>query len=235
MKSRLALMTCLMAIVMLGLAQVAAHAKGDTKKKVEVSSTQQIEFAPGGIVRIQQSYGEVLVEGWDKNVVEVTVIKTIDAKDNPQDQEKARLKLDGVKVTVAREAKNGLLISSTFASRKGVNLVYKIKIPQQSDLFVKHTYGGVSVANVVGDMELTARIGGIDVDLLSSYQYDIDAKSKIGGVESAFEGKSKRKFLVSETFTGDPKHEAHRIYLRVGIGGIGISKNIGKVVEQPTQ
>ena len=107
--------------------------------------------------------------------------------------------------------------------------------PEQSDLFVKHTYGRVSVANVVGDMEITARIGGIDVDLLGNYQYDIDAKSKVGGVESAFGGKSKRKFLVSQTFTGDPKHEAHRIYLRVGIGGIGISKNIGKVVEQPTQ
>jgi len=233
MRIRLAFLTCLIVIVMTGVVQTTAQAKTDTKKKVEVSSTEQIEFARGGIVRMQKSFGEVQVEGWDKNVVEVTVVKALNAADNPKDQAKARTKLDGVRVTVARESKNGLLISSVVPFRKGLTLVYRIKVPQDSDLFIKHDIGEINVTNVVGDMEITNRIGEIDLDLIGSYQYDIDAKVKIGGVDSAFSGQSKRRFLVSETFTGDPKHEAHRIYLRVGIGDIGINKNIGKVVEKP--
>ena len=159
MKTRLALMICLMAMITVGPAQVTAQAKDNAKKKVEVSSTEQIEFARGGIVRVQKSFGEVQVEGWDKNVVEVTVIKAINAADNPKDQEKARAKLDGVKVTVSKESKNGLLIASVVPFRKGLTLIYRIKVPQDSDLFIKHDIGEINVTNVVGDMEITNRIG----------------------------------------------------------------------------
>jgi hypothetical protein len=218
------------------LAETATLAKSDDKKKVEIISTEQLEFVADGIIRIQKSFGELHVEGWDKPVVEVTVIKSIKAGDEPRDQEKAREKLGRVKVSVTKESKDSVLISSVIPFKRGLNLEYKIKVPQRSDLFIKHDTGEVNVSYVVGNMEITNRTGEIDIDLLDGRDYNIDAKTKIGGVESAFSGKSKRSFLVSEKFVREEERkESYRIYLRVGIGQVAVSKNIGKIVNAPAK
>jgi hypothetical protein len=208
----------------------AAERGKDTKKRVEVSSTQRIEFIPRGVIRIQQSFGEVIVDGWDKNEVEVTVIKAIKASpDTPEDQEKARHKLETVKVTASKQSPDTILIASSLPFRKNFDLVYRIRVPRESDLFIKHSIGEVTVDGVLGELEITSHIGEINVNLQEGREYNIDARVKIGEVQSAFNGKSKRSYLVSEKFSRDDRKESHRVYLRVGIGEITINKNIGKV------
>lgn len=228
------MLICLAAAIII-FSATFAEAKEEKKKKVEVSSTEQVEFVSDGMVRLMKSFGEVQVEGWEKNVVEVTVTKSVKADDNPKDQDKAREKLDRIKVSISKEAADSLLISSVVPFRRGLELSFKIKVPKKSDLFIKHDIGEVNVSNVTGNFEITARIGGIDLDLRDGPDYNIDAKVKLGGVESAFSGKSKRSFLLSEKFVAEGKKESYRIYARVGIGEIAISKNIGKVVAPPIQ
>ena len=208
----------------------------DTKRRVEVSSTQRIEFIPRGVIRIQKSFGEVFVGGWDKNEVEVTVTKAIKASpDTPEDQERARRKLDTVNVTASKRSADTILISSSLPFRKNFDLVYRIKVPRESDLFIKHSIGEVTVDGVLGELEITSHIGEITINLQDGREYNIDAKVKIGEVQSAFSGESKRSYLVSEKFSRDDRTESHRVYLRVGIGEIAINKNIGKVAEKPPQ
>jgi hypothetical protein len=213
----------------------AAERGKDTRKRVEVSSTQRIEFIPRGVIRIQKSFGEMFVDGWDKNEVEVTVIKAIKASDTPEDQERARHKLETVNITASKQSADTILIASSLPFRKNLDLVYRIKVPRESDLFIKHDIGEVTVDGVLGDLEITSRIGEISVNLQDGREYNIDAKVKIGEVQSAFSGKSKRSYLLSEKFSRDDRTESHRVYLRVGIGEIAINKNIGKVAEKPPQ
>ena len=187
MKRLRAVVLCTMIATVFALSLSIAQAKPNAKKKVEVSMTHQVEFISGGMIQIQKSFGEVQIEGWDKNVVEVTVSKSVKASDNPKDAEKAREKLDRVKVNVSKESTGSLLISSVVPFRRGLELIYKIKVPKKSDLFVKHDIGEVKVTNVVGGFEITNRIGEIALDLIDGNDYNIDAKVKFGDVESAFQ------------------------------------------------
>ena len=50
---------------------------GDEMKQFQVTSTETVNFAPGGIVRITGSYGDVTVEGWEQPSVEVTLTKSL--------------------------------------------------------------------------------------------------------------------------------------------------------------
>ena len=214
----------------------AAERGKDTQKRVEVSTTRHIDFISRGVIRIEKSFGEVFVDGWDKNEVEVTVIKAIKASpDTPEDQERARHKLDTVNVTASKQSADTILIASSLPFRKNFDLVYRIKVPRESDLFIKHSIGEVTVDGVLGELEITSDIGEITVNLQDGREYNIDAKVKIGEVQSAFSGKSKRSYLLSEKFSRDERTESHRVYLRVGIGEIAINKNIGKVAEKPPQ
>ncbi len=212
----------------------AAERGKDTKKRVEVSSTQRIEFIPRGVIRIQKSFGEVFVDGWDKNEVEMTVIKAIKASDT-HDQERARHKLETVNVSALKQSADTILIASSLPFHKNFELVYRIKVPRESDLFIKHSIGEVTVDGVLGELEITSHIGEITVNLQDGREYNIDAKVKIGEVQAAFGGKSKRSYLVSEKFSRTERTESHRVYLRVGIGEIAINKNTGKVAEKPPQ
>ena len=236
MKIRLLTLLLVSALITSMYSAAAAERGKDRKKRVEVSSTQRIEFIPRGVIRIQQSFGEVIVDGWDKNEVEVTVIKAIKATpDTPEDQEKARHKLETVKVTASKQSADTILIASSLPFRKNFDLVYRIRVPRESDLFIKHSIGEVTVDGVLGELEITSHIGEINVNLQDGREYNIDARVKIGEVQSAFSGKSKRSYLVSEKFSRDDRKESLRVYLRVGIGEITINKNIGKVAGNAPQ
>ena len=226
----------LVSMLVISLHSAAAAERGkDTKKRVEASSTQLIEFIPSGVIRIQKSFGEVFVEGWDREQVELTVTKAIKANDTPEDLERARQKLESVHVTASKQSADTILIASSLPFRKNFELVYRIKVPRESDLFIKHSIGEVTVDGVLGELEITNGIGEISVNLQDGREYNIDAKVKIGEVQSAFSGKSKRSYLVSERFSRDDRKESHRVYLRVGIGEIAINKNIGKIADKVAQ
>jgi hypothetical protein len=77
---------------------------------------------------------------------------------------------------------------------------------------------------VVGDIEVTNRIGEISLKLLDSEAYTVDARAKIGEVSSDFGGSSRRSYLINERLISDYRKKAHRLHLRVGIGAIGIQK-----------
>jgi hypothetical protein len=80
-------MTSRLAVVLFGLSVVATNLplsgadgppeKGP-KKSFEQTSTERVKFAPGGTIRLDNSYGYLTVEGWDEPEVEVTVTKSTD-------------------------------------------------------------------------------------------------------------------------------------------------------------
>ena len=56
---------------------LAAPAFGQTgsKKPTNFTKTERAPFAAGGTIRIDHTYGELSVEGWDRAEVELTVTK----------------------------------------------------------------------------------------------------------------------------------------------------------------
>ena len=179
-----------------------------------VSSTERMSFAPGGTIHLNDSYGYLTVEGWDQPEVEITVIKSTDDKQ----------RLTGLRVVAEKRSESELVISTPRKGRRGVNVEYLIHAPREAKLVIHHDGVYVLVSNMSGEIEATNRKGDIVLMLPNSSSYSIDAKSKMGTVASDFAGKAHVRYFIGERFAGADANSTHRIFLRVGFGGITIKE-----------
>jgi hypothetical protein len=205
---------------------------GDEMKQFQVTSTETVNFAPGGLIRITGSYGDVSVEGWEQPKVEVTVIKALPYGFNNEDKQR----LERVKVATDRRSDSELSISTNAPSANrfvhpfggkggGVALEYSIRVPQSSRLAIQHGVGMVSVSNVVGDIDASGGRGDLLVALPGPGPYAIDAKNKFGVVSSDFAGSPRLAlYRLGERFAASDATAAPHIRLRMGFGGITIKR-----------
>ena len=192
---------------------------------MDLVTTEHVDFAPGGLINVEDSTGELNITGWDQPSVEI--ITTRYTFKQERDKEKANARLKRLEV-VQKTSGNGVLTITT--SRKhiaDVHLDYQIMVPRNSRLVIHHRIGDVVVTNVVGDIDATARFGDIVVQLPEPEHYAIDAKVRFGTVYSDFND-SKRHFigekLAQDSSAGDAKLPTARVNLRVGTGGITVEK-----------
>jgi len=213
-----------------------AQAQTGAKSEAESTTTQSLEFGAKGTIQIVDSYGSVKVEGWDKEEVELTVTKKTQKKYEPKNLAKAAKELERVTVTMEPIGETAMLvINTTYPSRTpsrllrgktNLNLNYLIKVPRQSALFIKHDIGEVSVTNISGDIEATARIGDIHLQLPEEQNYAVDARVRIGDVSSEFGPDAQRQglFSVGAKLAGEPSTPTRRVFVRLGIGDIEVTK-----------
>ncbi|HSR07064.1 MAG TPA: hypothetical protein VLM42_07935 [Bryobacteraceae bacterium] len=209
--------------------------EGGIQPPPEKTTTEHVDFAPGGTIRINGSYGDLNVEGWDRPEVEVTVIKTLPYASKPKPPEQSTATLDQVRIVTEHKSPPELTISTELPARSawippftrhtthGVMAEYEIHVPRDSRLLIQHGTGTVSVNGVSGDID--ARVGRGDILLwLPPGSYALDARTKFGIVSSDLDGAAHNKYLIGESFTQTNPPPAHRLHLRMGFGGITLKK-----------
>jgi hypothetical protein len=215
------------------LAVLLPVVEAEELKQPQVTSTERLEFAPGGTIHINGSYGSLTVEGWDQPAVEITVTKSL-RFGGPTSQDQDQPHVESIRVVTNRTSPTELTISTVRASRhghwspllrstttNGVRLEYEIHVPRDSRLAIHHGTGLVSVSGVTGDIEASAGRGDIMLWLRPG-SYSIDAKTRLGVVASDLEGASVNQYLTGQRFTRVDPPPSHRLYLRMGFGGITI-------------
>src|SRR5579872_40693 len=92
-------------IVTLSLLETALPASGDgaIKPPPQASTTEHVDFAPGGLIHINGSYGELNVNGWDRPEIEVTAIKSLPYGYKPRRADRDKAHLDGVRIGTERK------------------------------------------------------------------------------------------------------------------------------------
>ena len=200
------------------------------RQKVQVTSTQRLDLAPGGTVRLKNSAGEVSIEGWDQPGVEITTVKSTRNEYTAAERAKATHDLDGVKIAAER-ANGEVVIATTYVRKRrlafallaghatNIDLNYRIKVPRDAHLMVDHEIGDVHFDDVTGDIRATTHQGAITLRLPADSQYELDAKTKIGSITSDFPGSMRRFWLVGHNFLHEAK-APHKLYLRTGVGDI---------------
>jgi hypothetical protein len=233
-------------VVLAGLTAMDAAGQEGPKQSFEVSKTEHINFAPGGTIRITNSYGYLTVEGWDEQEVEIAVTKSTDRFYEPGRKEKAERHFDEVRVVAERRSDKELAISTTLPHRnsplttrlpsgqvivttpvppnhkRGVTAEYTVHVPRDSRLIVHHDNGYVWVSDVTGDIEVRSHTGDMIVMLPDPDGYSINARTRVGRVSSDFTGKTLSQFLVGSHFAHATQSPAWRVYLRMGRGSITI-------------
>ena len=212
-----------------------------SKRPVEVLHTERVTFAPGGTIQVLHSFGSLSVEGCDRPEVEVTVVKSRERYYEPTQQEQATRSLERVHIVAERRSDRELTISTIaphkrfpylWGGKGDVVVEYKVHVPRDSRLVIRHGAGYVLVSNMTGDVEATSHSGDILLMMPDSGTYSIDARSKLGTVSSDFAGDAHRRYLVGSGFASEPSSTSHRIYLRTRIGGITI-KSVPVEVDAP--
>ena len=199
------------------------------EQRVEMTKTERMSFAPGGTIRVDGSYGNLNVEGWDRSEVEIAVTKSTLKYYESKQREKVSTRLERVRTAAERRSDTELAISTEKSC--GVSVDYEIRVPRDSRIEIRHGTGQVMVANVTGDIRSTGHRGDILLMLPDTGAYSIDAKTKVGVVTSDFAGGlHRRRYLVGERFASPPA--SHQIYLRMGFGGITI-KSVPREAEPP--
>jgi hypothetical protein len=184
--------------------------------------TERLDFPSGGTLRVKNSIGELTVEGWDQPGIEITTIKSPKNTTASVDraQVKAELQKDEVVVTTIFP-KHGALVRP-FTGLTDVQLEYRIKAPRSARLIVDHNNGEVHIDGITGELHVTDHKGLITVHVPQDGQYAIDAKAKLGAIDSDFPGREQRKLKFGHAFVNQASPSSQKMYLRIGFGDITI-------------
>jgi hypothetical protein len=222
-------------------------AKGP-KQSFEVTSTERVNFLPGGTIRLVNSYGYLTVEGWDEPEVEVTVTKSTDRFYDPAEKQEAERRFAQVRVVTERKSDKEVTISTILPARnpffrsvlpldhiiltkplvpnnrRGVTVEYKVLVPRDSRLVVHHDTGYVWVSDVTGDIDVNRHTGDMIVMLPDTVPYSVDAQTRLGSVSSDATGKGQYRFVAGTHFAYASQTPPRRVSLRMGCGSITIKK-----------
>jgi hypothetical protein len=204
-----------------------------SKETLSATHTDRFNVPAAGAIRLENSYGEVDIDGWDRPEVEVTVVRSSEYLYGSKKSDEAQRRLDSVHVE-AKQNGNDVVISTVYPARNSflhplsrrsdIDISYRIKAPRASKLAIDHNSGGVNVSDISGDIHATVINGQITLTLSPSGQYGIDAQCTIGDVYSDFDGRDQRRGILGQEFAHPGAAPAANLYLRVRAGDIVIMK-----------
>src|SRR5579863_569048 len=122
-------------VVPLTLLGMTLPASGESaiKPPPEKTATERVDLAPGGTIRINGSYGDLNVDGWDRPEVEVTVIKTLPYGYKAKKPDQGAADLDRIRILIEHKSPPEVTISTALPSRH----------LRWTPPFTRHTTGGV--------------------------------------------------------------------------------------------
>lgn len=207
------------------------------KEYVEISKTETMAFPANGTLRLEHSTGDVTIEAWDQPGLEMTTtIRSLDqypAADRAKEKEKLGL----VHVTSKRSG-DELVITTDYPRHRAFPwvdslstvtdfyLTYKIKVPRNAKLAIRHDDGEVHIDEVAGNVQARARQGLIELRVEAENMPPmIDAKSFTGTVNSDFDGTEKNQYLhFGHTYTEGTASAPQKLDLKISYGDIVILK-----------
>lgn len=210
-----------------------------SRETIDATHTDRFHVSAAGEIRLENSFGEVDIDGWDRPEVEVEVFRSTQKFYDRKNQTDAHRRLESVQVS-AKQNGNDVVISTAYpprntflhplGRRSDIDIKYRIRAPRASKITVHDNRGGVNVYDISGDIHATVINGQITLTLSPTGQYAIDAQSKLGTVDSDFEGRDHHR-LLGEDVTLPGKPPAANLYLRVRAGDIVILKLNGPPAE----
>src|SRR5690349_21445248 len=100
-----------------GLLILPGGLQAGSRERASISSTQTLSFDPEGVIQLEQSFGEVQIEGWDRPEVEITTIRSTQKKYTDADRAAAEKELEGIAITAVKQGEDRLKITTQFPSR----------------------------------------------------------------------------------------------------------------------
>lgn len=200
----------------------------DTRQKIRTTETQRMALEPSAAVRLENTTGQVRIEGWNRPDVEVTITKsTKDEYDSAKSAEGAK-ELEKFKTSFTRKGEEIVLATEYHHSSMplmlrgapAVDLLYEIKMPRDGRLLVAQDMGDVQLLQLTGEINATVQKGSITVVIPGESQYDVDAKSKFGTVTSNVAKADHGIYFLGEHLDYEVAKPIRKLILRAKYGEI---------------
>jgi hypothetical protein len=209
-------------------------AADEAKQKVQISSTEHLDFPVAGTLRLTNSIGVLTVEAWDRPDMEITTIKSTKIEYDASERDKKTHELDSVHIKAERSG-DEVVVTTDFPRYKNFpppfrptgeinfDLEYHIKVPGNALIIANHDLGDVNVDGVTGDIEVTLLQGTITLHVPEDEKYNISARVDFGHVNTDFPGPQQRRWWVlGHESTNKDSSAMHKLNLRVGFGDVVI-------------
>lgn len=156
---------------------------------------RNITLRPTGKISVDgNENGGVAFYGWDRNEIKVVAMIQTNADDDNQAEALAKqihINTDGGHINAE---------GPTSRNRSWWSVSYEIYVPRRSNLEAVTRNGGVSAADVEGDLDLRATNGGLRVENVAG---DVHGETMNGGVSASLSGTAWRgKGLDLQTTNG---------------------------------
>jgi hypothetical protein len=155
------------------------------------TKTERFDFPQGAVLHLNNSDGELTIQGWDRPEVEITTIK---AKHAYRSDDRYPPVLARIQVTTERVG-NELVVNTKFP-RSHFDLEYRISAPRDAGVVIDHNAGEVHIDNLTGDIRVKVRKGEISLRLPEENTYSIDAKTGSGSLVADFPGRWHRRLWL---------------------------------------
>jgi len=173
---------------------------------------KNIEFENGGSLSLSNENGDVEIKSWDKTEIEIIAYKKVKAND----KDLANKLMERLEIDV-RESDGEIIIETYFpkgSSDGGVfgwifggggescTVEYEIKVPQNIDLNIHTTNGGVRIDNIEGRLRLESTNGKINARDITGLTR---CKTTNGSINIEFDDVSEGEEMTFRTTNGSIK------------------------------
>ena len=139
---------------------------GQVERKKEINETFNVDSKAN--LTISNKYGDVHINSWDKNVIELKV--TVTSK--KRNEARAMEYLDKVDIEISASSNNVTIeteINGNINSGKGESLRidYLVSMPKTNNLRLKHSYGSLYLDDLEGNVNIKMSYGNMKVGNLA--------------------------------------------------------------------
>ncbi len=169
---------------------------------LEETFKKQIQFEAGGMVSLENTNGNIEVEGWDKAEVLIEAQKKVKASG----RESAEKLMDQVEVEVTQEGNrmeirthlpsrsSGGFLDWIFGGGANASVEYRVYVPDNSDVELHTTNGNVHLTDISGKFNLKTTNGNIEAESLegsgdcetTNGTVNVELAELAGGTDSNF-------------------------------------------------
>ena len=189
---------------------------------LEETFKKRIQFSPGGYLELSNTNGEIDVQSWDQDEVEIIAHKKVRA----QGSENAHKLMERLEIIVSQRGEK-IYIETKMPHRSGSGggffdwifgrnenscaVSYELRVPRQIDLNIGTTNGEINIRDINGRMRLNSTNGKISGKEITGL---VKCKTTNGSIKMAFDQVPDEEEMSFRTTNG-----SIRVYLPRTFGG----------------
>ena len=136
-----------------------------TATTLEETIDQTFAFAPGDLLELDNTNGNIYIEVWDRDEIHILATKKVEVGNSG----KAEAAMQDLIIEV-EPSSGGVRVDTIYPKRKdswfssiSMSVRYEIKLPASADLDVTTTNGNIKIGGVTGDLDIGTTNGNVSV------------------------------------------------------------------------